>query len=387
MRFRAILAAVLLAATLTVQPTGPARSAPTGAPIEIPIIIPLTGFGAVTGQPQQVGFQAFEKYINAAGGIGDRPLHFTYYDDQTSPQVAVQLFNQVAARGAQVVIGGTYSSLCKAMAPLAEQAGPVLYCLTPGLHPTRSSFVFSSYYYSLDLCAVTLAYFHRRGWNRIAFLLSTDATGQELDGQLDTFLSRPDILGVQTVAREHFDPTAVSLAAQVSKIAALRPQAVVIWSGSAPATAFHALVDAGLDVPVDANPALMEYAAMAQYAAILPKQLYFGSGKWAQYPNIARGPVRDALVGYFGAFNGTGVKPAAGDALIWDPALIVVDALRKLGPDAKAAAIHAYIEAQHGFVGINGSYDFRSGDQRGLNGSEAIVALWSPSKGTWVLAQ
>lgn len=387
MRIRALLTVALLGTSLIVLPAAPARSAPTGPPVEIPVMVPLTGFGAVTGGPEKNGFEAFAKYVNASGGIQNRPLHFTYYDDQTSPQVAVQLFNQIVAKGAQVVFGGAYSAMCKAIAPLAEQKGPVFYCLTPALHPTRGGYVFSSYYYPLDICEKAIAYFHKRGWNRVAFLVSTDASGQEVDSQLDAMLNRPDVKGVQAVAHEHFDPTDVSVAAQVAKMKAAQPQAVVVWTASGTATAFHALVDEGVDVPVAISPALMAYSAMTQYAAILPKQLYFGAGKWAQYPNIAAGPIKDALVKYFDAFGAIGVRPDAGAALVWDPGLIIVDALKKVGPDAKAAQILASIEQLHGFAGTNGFYDFRSGDQRGLNFDEMIMTVWSPSKGTWVLAQ
>jgi branched-chain amino acid transport system substrate-binding protein len=387
MRIRAFLTVALLGTSLYALPAAPARSAPTGPPVEIPVMVPLTGFGAVTGVPEKDGFEAFAKYVNASGGIQNRPLHFTYYDDQTNPTVAVQLFNQIVAKGAQVVFGGSYSAMCKAIAPLAEQKGPIFYCLTPALRPTHGGYVFSSYYYPLDLLERALAYFHKRGWNRVGFLVSTDASGQEVDTQLDAMLNRPDMKGVQAVAHEHFDANDVSVAAQVAKIKAAQPQAVVIWTASGTATAFHALVDAGLDVPVAISPALMAYSAMTQYATILPKQLYFGAGKWAQYPNIGNGPIKDALVKYFDAFSAMGVRPDGGEALVWDPGLVVVDALRKAGPDASAAQLHAYIEQMHGFAGTNGFYDFRNGDQRGLNLDQVIMTVWSPAKGTWVLAQ
>jgi len=385
MRIRTFLTTALLGTSLALS-AAPARSAVSGPAVEIPVILPLTGYGSVVGGPEKDGFQALAQYVNSTGGIQNRPLHFSYFDDQSNPQVGVQLFNQINAGGPQVVFGGAFSANCKAIAPLAEQKGPVLYCLSPAIQPTRGSFVFSSYYYPVDLCEKSISYFHKRGWNRIAFLISTDSSGQEIDSHLDAILNTPSVKGVEAVAHEHFDPNSVSVAAQVAKIRAANPQAIVIWTAAGTATAFRGLAAAGLDIPVAINPAF-SYAAMRQYTGILPKELYFAMGRWAQYPDIPAGPIKNQLVTYFAALKAAGVVSDGGEALVWDPGRIVVDALRKFGPDAKAAQIHDYIEQVRGFAGINGFYDFRTGDQRGLNIDESVMTVWSPSKGTWVLAQ
>jgi branched-chain amino acid transport system substrate-binding protein len=70
--------------------------------------------------------------------------------------------------------------------------------------------------------------------------------------------------------------------------------------------------------------------------------------------------------------------------LVWDPAMILVDALRHLGPSAGAQQIRDYILRLHGWVGVNGVYDFTAGDQRGLTQSSAAVDLWDASKDNWV---
>jgi branched-chain amino acid transport system substrate-binding protein len=125
---------------------------------------------------------------------------------------------------------------------------------------------------------------------------------------------------------------------------------------------------------------------MSQFASILPSQLYFAAPKWAAYPNVGAGPVRDALTTYFAAFKAAGIRPDMGQDTAWDPGLILVQALRTLGPDAKAAQIRDYIENLHGFAGANGFYDFRTGDQRGLNPDDTIMAEWDAAKNTWVAA-
>ena len=64
--------------------------------------------------------------------------------------------------------------------------------------------------------------------------------------------------------------------------------------------------------------------------------------------------------------------------------MIFVSALRHLGPDATADRIHDYIVHLHGWVGVNGVYDFSSGDQRGIGESGLEMAQWDPQKDDFV---
>ena len=52
---------------------------------------------------------------------------------------------------------------------------------------------------------------------------------------------------------------------------------------------------------------------------------------------------------------------------VWDPGMIIVAALRKLGPDTTAEQLRAYLASQLVFGGVNGLYDFAKFPQRGLD--------------------
>jgi branched-chain amino acid transport system substrate-binding protein len=60
---------------------------------------------------------------------------------------------------------------------------------------------------------------------------------------------------------------------------------------------------------------------------------------------------------------------------------IVVSAFKQVGPDATSTQIRDYIANLHDFGGVNGSYDFRSGDQHGLGTDSVVVVKWSPAAG------
>src|SRR5271167_3824332 len=88
---------------------------------DINVILPLTGGGAFLGKAEQQALQQYEKVVNASGGIHGKPLRFVIQDVQSSPQVAVQLANQVKASHPPVILGSALVALCNAMAPLMKE--------------------------------------------------------------------------------------------------------------------------------------------------------------------------------------------------------------------------------------------------------------------------
>ncbi len=69
--------------------------------------------------------------------------------------------------------------------------------------------------------------------------------------------------------------------------------------------------------------------------------------------------------------------------LAWDPAYLVVTALRTIGPNATAQQVKDHLSNQTHLAGINGIYDFKAVPQRGLTAHNALVSLWNPSADVW----
>jgi hypothetical protein len=86
----------------------------------------------------------------------------------------------------------------------------------------------------------------------------------------------------------------------------------------------------------------------------------------------------------YSAMKADGVRPDGASVSAWDPAMIVVDAFRKLGTNATAKQVRDYILNLRDFSGSNGYYDFRIGNQRGLSAKDCIVVRWDAQKDTWV---
>jgi branched-chain amino acid transport system substrate-binding protein len=310
-------------------------------------------------------------------------VKFNYLDDQSSPQIAVQLTDGIMAKKAAVMVGSTLTAICNAEAALIKD-GPVLYCFSPGVHPPAGSYMFTAGTSTTDMIQASMRFFRSKGWTKLAIITTSDATGQDLDNNVAQMLALPENKNVTIVAHEHYNATDVSVAAQIARIKASGAQALIAWTVGGPlATVFNAMQSTGLDIPVLATPGNMTYAQMKQYVNFLPKELYFpGSASFApeQLPN---GPEKRAVNAYLDAFKAIGVRPDQGHLFVWDPILIIVDALNKLGPNATPAQIRDYITAYHG-VGVFGQYDFHATPQRGVGVDSVIMVRWSPDKGTWV---
>ena len=380
---RARIALGLLLSALAVLPAR--AQTPAAAPYEIHVIEALSGGGAFLGTAEGQALALFEQAVNQNGGIQGRPLKFVYHDDQTNPQTAVQLANDILADKPAVVLVSSVVAVCNAVAPLFQDNGPVMYCFAPGIHPAPGSYAYSMNTSTVDLAAASIRYWRMRGVKRLAIITSTDGSGQDAEKALLAAVADPANKGViQIVANEHFNPADVSVSAQIENIKAAKPQLLFAWSTGAPiATVFRAVQQAGLDVPVETTDGNMTYAQMTRFADFLPKQLYIHSSPWMVDGNPAiklPAAVTAKQKEFYGAFRASGVEPDVAAVLGWDPANIVVGALKKLGPDASAQAINDYLQHLQGFAGVAGIYNFVKTPQRGLDIDNAIVTRWNPEK-------
>jgi branched-chain amino acid transport system substrate-binding protein len=198
----------------------------------INVIVPLTGGAAFVGGGQKDTLEALAAIVNKDGGIPNHKLVFFYHDDQSSPQVAVQFTNEALQAKPAVIMGSSIVAMCLAMAPLMTST--THYCLSPAIHPQPGSNTFSASADSVDQVAVVMRHFRMKGWTKIAALQTTDASGQDGDKAIDAVLAYPENKGVmQKVALEHFNPTDITVAAQIEKIKTSGTQVLIMPTDSA----------------------------------------------------------------------------------------------------------------------------------------------------------
>jgi branched-chain amino acid transport system substrate-binding protein len=352
-------------------------------PVEINAIIPMTGGAAFIGKGYSAAFSALETSVNKHGGINGRPLKFVVQDDQSNPQTSVQLFSQLLDKHVPVVLGAALVAECNAMKAMLKD-GPVLYCLTPAVHPDAGSYVFSADPSTNDQLAASIHYFRKRGFSRFGIITSTDASGQDADTTIAGAMAVPENAGALDVVHEHFNVTDISVNAQIERIKAANPQVLIAWTTGTPfGTVLRSVNDTGLNIPIYTNAGNLTYGQMAQYKDFLPKELDFPAVACVVPDGITDSAVKAATTSYFEALRDIGVKPEYIQSVAYDPALLVVAALRALGPNPTAARIRDYINNQSSWAGVSGRYNFKATPQRGLGTGQIFVARWDQGQNNW----
>ena len=375
---RRALTAVLTAALVCVSPVTAAPA--TGAPVEINVVISQTGGGAFLAAKTIQSLDVLQKAVNADGGVQGRPVKFVFADDATNPQTAVQLMSGLTGK-AKIVIGSSVVATCAAMMPTVA-SGPVAYCLAPPLQPPGGSFMFVSGTNATEYVATTLRYFRSRKLTRIGLMTATDASGQAFERDFDAYLAGPAGQEFTVVDRERFNNSDLSMTAQVAKMKAQAPQAVLTFAiGPSFGTLLKNLYDAGVNVPTSGSAGNLSYAQLDAYKTFAPTELLFvGNAGAAPDPN-ARGAVKRAQDRYFAALRAAGLRPEYLYAMAWDPALLYISTLRRLGPDASPTQIRNALASLRDWSGVYGSYDFASYPQRGLGPDALVFYRWDATKG------
>jgi branched-chain amino acid transport system substrate-binding protein len=381
---RPLVAAVVSA--LLLAPTSP-RALGAAAPFQIFAVLPQTGPAGFLGKQEAAAIHLFEDEVNKAGGIQGRPLDVLITDDQTNPQVAVQLMTQALTQHPTIVLDGGPAVTCRATGTLVAN-GPLEYCLTPSIHPTPGGYVFSAYNSSNDILGVSMRYLRERGFKRIAVLNATDATGIDADEILTALIKTPEFAGagMSFVAYEHYTISDLSVVAQLTRVKAAGAQALISFTtGTSTATVLHGVGDVGLDVPVVSSPGNMNFAQLESYKSFMPKEFVFAGPPFAVPDQLTDSGVRTAVAHFTATFKAAGgQRPDLLAAVAWDPLALLVAALAKRGVSASAEQLRAELAGNRNWPGSLGRYNFVATPQRGLAQDWIIMERWDPDKDAFV---
>jgi branched-chain amino acid transport system substrate-binding protein len=356
------------------------------APFEINTVLALTGPAAFIGGSEQKALKILEDLTNKAGGIKGRPIKFVIVDDQSNPAVSVQLVNGLLTKKIPVILGPSFTATCLADGPLLAKTGPVDYCFSPSISPAAGSFQYSSTVATRNDARALAHYYRDRGWTKVALMTTTDASGQQFEQYFDEALALPENSAIKLVAREHWAGTDLNITGQAERIKASGAQAMIGWSaGTATGTLLHGLHDTGVDIPVACGNGNMIYEQLAGYASFLPKTLLFPGRRSLVLDPSTPPAIHKVEAAYFDAFKAAGVRPNLASTLAWDPAMLVIDGFKKLGLDATAEQLNDYIQHTKGWIGINGSYDYTDGSQRGIGIDGVVIDRWDSAKDDFVV--
>lgn len=342
-------------------------------------VVSETGGAAFLGSREAKALKVLAGQVNASGGINGHPMKLDVKDNQTNPATAVSIASKWVSQGVPFILNGSIVATDKAVDALATSKGPFIYDLSPGTHPKPGSMIFSAGISTSSDATAYLNFLKSKGLTRIASITSTDGSGVDGARQLAAALKKSQFSSFHLLTHQTFAPNAVSVTTQLSKIKAAHPQALVIWTTGTPlGVVLKGMSSLGMgSIPTVTTDGNAAYAELTHFKSILPKKLYFPTGALYLSPSDSSGGVKTAVSQFDKAVSSAGGHPGDAWGLSYDPALLIVGALRHLGVHASASQILKYMEKLHNVPGIYGDYNTSVSNHRGLTYKDIYITSWN----------
>lgn len=402
-----VLASILLAAcggaatpVPTEPPPPPTTAPPTAAPVvEAPTEVPApetgdpyvigaffstTGPVSSLGQPEADTVTLLVEQINAAGGIlgPDGKVHaleVRMYDDESDPTKAVEVVKKLIEEDkVPVIVGGSGSPASIAVGETVSTAE------VPFISVASSSkivvaddgsqrfWVFKTPQQNLPVAQIQYDWMEANGITKVASLGVNNAFGADSMAALRTVSADG---GMEIVYEGTFDPGSTDFSAQLTAIAGLDAEAVIIHATpgeGVPLTVQYR--DMGLEMPLLHNHGIGNKAFVDGTAAA-GNGVLFPIGKLLVADQLADDdPQKATLLQYQADYNAKyGKGPSTFGGHAWDAVMMVKAALEAVGPDS--AAIRDYLESDiKDFVGISGVFNITPEDHTGI-AKESLVLV------------
>ena len=361
----------LLAAALALALSSSAFALPAfaqaGAPIPVGAVEILTGPNAAYGTAIRDGLLLALEEVNAQG-VGGRKIALTVEDSAGNKDQDINAVRKLIGRDKVVaIIGPTLSEEMFAAGPVAnERKIPIIGTSTTAVGITGiGPYVFRTSLPESDVVPVTLAYAKARGVRSIALLYANDSVFSK--SSFDVMKASAERAGLDILGVESFASRDTDFSAQLTKVRALRPDAVAI----------AALVEPTAGVVLQARqlgfgretlfiggnganaPKLGEIAGAAADGLIVGSPWFVGKDD----------PANQAFVAKFRAKYGH--DPDQFSAQAYDCMHILADAIARAGA-AEPAKIHDALLATK-YDGVMGPFTFTPG--RDPASTEGVVIL------------
>jgi branched-chain amino acid transport system substrate-binding protein len=384
---RAMLA--LLLSTLALLWGSPAAQAQDA--YKIGAVFSITGPGSSLGIPERDTALMLEADTNAKGGIKgpDGKMHslkIVIYDDASDETKAVLAAKKLIDEDkVTAIVGTTLSGTSLAILDTVQKAEvPLVSCAAAAkiVEPVAErKWVFKTPQSDFLIVSVLVDYLKAKGLTKVGWLNVDYAFGQL--GWIE-FEKAAQKAGLTIVANEKFGQKDVDMTAQLTRVKAANPQAVVIWSippSASVATKNYA--DLGMKMPLFqshgvGNKAFIQLAGPASNGVIFP------AGKLLVAEQLPDADAQKAvLLAYAQEFEAKYGPRNTFGGHAWDAVQVVTKALEKAGNDR--AGVRTAIEGTRNFVGITGVFDFSPTDHNGLDRRAATMIQitdgnWRPAK-------
>ncbi|RJX17906.1 MAG: ABC transporter substrate-binding protein [Desulforudis sp.] len=355
-------------------------------PYKIGAIVDISGPAASLGEPERDTLKMLADELNARGGINGHPVDLIILDNKSVETEAVLAAKRLIEQDVLAIIGCSASGTSLAIVDSAQKAGVPLISMAASakiVEPVAErEWVFKTAQSDIIVANKIARYLAENGMKNIAFLSMNNAFG---DSGRANFEQAAPAHGISIVAKEKFEATDKDMTSQLTKVKALKPEAVVVWAIPPSASIVTKnFKDLGLDVPLIqthgiGNKAFLDLAGDAANGVIAPM------GKLVvaeQLPDSD--PQKALLLEYIAAYEKNyGARPSTFGGHAHDAFNLVVHAIAEAGADR--AKIREALEQTTGLIGISGVFNLSPDDHNGLG--EDSMALLEIKDGKWQLLE
>ena len=359
-------------------------------PIKVGAFFDLTGTSSAIGTPTKLVAEMVVKKINEEGGINGRPLQLVIADDEGDPTKAALIAKKfIESDKVTAIIGPTRTDTGMAAKPIVEQMKvPTFMCVggDPVITVAPFKWTFKSPQRTSVAVRKTFDYLKKKGIRNVAIITSADGFGRDGKNWLEK--TAPEY-GLKILAAESFQATDNDMTAQLVKIKAASPEAIICWTiGKAGSIVAKNVRQLAIKAPLYQchglpDPIYVKLAGEASEGNIMPSTKLMVS---AQLPDSD--PQKKVILEFIRLYTDVykydrqfPINTHSGYA--WDAIYIVANAMKKAGTDNEK--LREAIEGTKGYIGVSGVYNLTAEDHNGL-GMDSMVMV-QVAGGKWKMLQ
>jgi branched-chain amino acid transport system substrate-binding protein len=355
-------------------------------PIKLGAFFDLTGAAAAIGTPTKLVAEMVVKKINSEGGINGRPLELVIADTEGDPTKAAIIAKKfVESDKVTAIIGPTRTDTGMASKPVIEQMKIPTF-MTVGGDPVITVKPFRWTFKSPQRTSVAVKksyeYMKKKGIQKVAIITSADGFGKDGKAWLEKLA--PDY-GLTIVGNESFQPTDTDMTAQLVKIKAVSPDAIVCWTiGKAGSIVAKNVKQLAIKAPLFQchglpDPIYIKLAGDASEGNIMPSTKLMVANQLSD-SDPQKKVISEFVHLYKDVYHYDRQFPInTHSGYAWDAIYIVANAMKKVGTNNEK--LRDAIEQTKGYVGISGIYNLTPEDHNGL-GTDSMVMV-QIVKGDW----
>ena len=360
------------------------------ADLKVGFITSLSGPASALGIPYNKGMQAAEAYRSTIAG---HKVQLIVLDDGSDPAAAARNARKLVNEDkVDVLIGTSGVPGAMAIAAVARETRTPLISPTPvSVPPDDGGWTVTTSQSFPLMVSAAVDKMKANGVKTVAFIGFSDALG---DQTLRALEQATDPAGIKIVASERYARADTSVAGQVLKIVAARPDAVFAGNSGTPgALPFLTLAERGYKGQLYGTHGLVT----ADFVRVVGKAgngLYAPSGPVMVADQLpASNPNRKVALEFREAYRKKhGELPAdAFSGYTFDCWLVFADAATRVGSKAEPGtpayrqALRDAIAQTHELVGTHGVFNYKGDSPDGLDRRAAVMIRLE--NGQWQLAQ